>query len=251
MTATYTTTLADSAPTPDEERLQRRRQLAATLRLFAKFGFEYGTDGHVTVRDPILEEHFWVNPYGVPFGLVRVSDLVLVDRDGTVVDGDHTPHPGFAFHYQLHNARADATAVLHVHSPYGLAFSSSPRLLEPINQDSGLLYNLQCVYNEYGTAGGVVPLGAAVAGALGPNKTVVVQRHHGFVTVGQSIGEAFFYFISAERAARAQLLAEAAGHKELIADNVARKLTLEPERAARHFLPYWQEIVHHQPELLD
>jgi ribulose-5-phosphate 4-epimerase/fuculose-1-phosphate aldolase len=234
-----------------QERIERKGHLAGTLRLFAKLGYEYGTDGHVTVRDPLLAEHFWVNPVGVPWSLVRASDLVLVDAEGRVVEGDQDPHPGFTFHYQLHRARPDAEAVLHVHSPYGLAFSSSPRLLEPVNQDSGLLYNLQGIYNEYGTAGGSVPLGQAAANALGDDKRVLIQRHHGFVTLGGSIGEAFFYFVSAERAARAQLLVEAAGHKELIPDDVASKLTLAPERAARGFVPYWRELVHDSPDVLN
>src|SRR5947209_3452572 len=52
---------------PEEERLHRKQRLAAGFRLFAKFGFEEGVAGHITARDPIEPDTFWVNPFGVPF----------------------------------------------------------------------------------------------------------------------------------------------------------------------------------------
>ncbi|HEY1894790.1 MAG TPA: class II aldolase/adducin family protein, partial [Terracidiphilus sp.] len=63
-----------------EERLHRKQRLASAFRLFAKFGFSEGVAGHITARDPELHDHFWVNPFGVHFGHIRVSDLVLVNE---------------------------------------------------------------------------------------------------------------------------------------------------------------------------
>ena len=54
----------------------------------ARFGFDEGVAGHITARDPELPDHFWVNPFGMYFGHIRVSDLLLVRHDGTVVHGD-------------------------------------------------------------------------------------------------------------------------------------------------------------------
>ena len=71
-----------------EERLHRKQRLASAFRLFAKFGFSEGVAGHITVRDPERLDHFWVNPFGMHFGHIRVSDLVLVDEKGEVVEGD-------------------------------------------------------------------------------------------------------------------------------------------------------------------
>ena len=72
---------------PEEERQHRKQRLAAGFRLFAKFGFEEGVAGHITARDPIEPETFWVNPFAVPFSHVRASDLIRVDHTGEVVDG--------------------------------------------------------------------------------------------------------------------------------------------------------------------
>ncbi len=67
MTATQPAIIPTSAPedrTVEEERLYRKQRLAATFRLFGKFGFDEGVAGHVTARDPELLDHFWVNPFG-------------------------------------------------------------------------------------------------------------------------------------------------------------------------------------------
>jgi ribulose-5-phosphate 4-epimerase/fuculose-1-phosphate aldolase len=62
--------------------------LASAFRLFAKFGFSEGVTGHITARDPDLEDHFWVNPFGMHFSHILVSDLVLVNERGEVEEGD-------------------------------------------------------------------------------------------------------------------------------------------------------------------
>src|SRR5579862_4261605 len=51
----------------EDERLHRKQRLAAGFRLFARFGFEEGIAGHITARDPIDPQTFWVNPFVVPF----------------------------------------------------------------------------------------------------------------------------------------------------------------------------------------
>ncbi|MDQ9783492.1 class II aldolase/adducin family protein, partial [Serratia marcescens] len=50
------------AATFAEERLHRKQRLAATFRLFARYGFDQGLAGHVTVRDPEFPDRFWINP---------------------------------------------------------------------------------------------------------------------------------------------------------------------------------------------
>ena len=66
--------------TVEEERLHRKQRLAAAFRLFGQFGFDEGVAGHITARDPEHPDHFWVNPFGMNFRHIRVSDLILVER---------------------------------------------------------------------------------------------------------------------------------------------------------------------------
>jgi len=69
-------------PTVQAERRHRQERLAGAFRLFARFGFAQGLAGHITARDPELSDHFWVNPLGVHFSRIKVSDLLLVNSKG-------------------------------------------------------------------------------------------------------------------------------------------------------------------------
>ena len=121
----------------EDERLHRKQRLAAAFRLFARYGFDEGIAGHITARDPELADHFWVNPFGMYFGHIRVSDLLLVNHKGEVVEGDKPVNvAAFAIHSQVHQARPDVVAAAHAHSTYGKSWSSLGRLLDPLTQDA-------------------------------------------------------------------------------------------------------------------
>ena len=63
-----------------ELRRNQLEKLAAGFRMFAHFGFNEGVAGHITLRDPEFPDHFWVNPLGVHFSQISVSDLILVNH---------------------------------------------------------------------------------------------------------------------------------------------------------------------------
>src|SRR3954468_9376169 len=95
-----------------QERRHRQERLAGAFRLFARFGFDPGLAGHITARDPELPDHFWVNPFGLHFSRIRVSDLLLVNAQGEIVIGDAPLNrAAFAIHAALHEARPDVIAA--------------------------------------------------------------------------------------------------------------------------------------------
>src|ERR1700693_4917866 len=98
--------------TAAEERQHRKRGLAAAFRLFSRFGFDEGVAGHITARDPERRDHFWVNPFGMHFGQIRASDLILVNHRGDVVEGKYPVNgAGFAIHSQVHAAPPEVVAA--------------------------------------------------------------------------------------------------------------------------------------------
>src|SRR3979409_1165602 len=104
----------------EHERRHRKERLAAALRIFGKLGFEEGVAGHITARDPELPDPFWVNPFGMSFKHVRVSDLILVNHAGDVVEGRYPVNgAAFAIHSQVHQARPDVVAPAHTPSVHG------------------------------------------------------------------------------------------------------------------------------------
>ena len=256
-TGTETTERIPVPPTFDsveEERQHRKQRLAAAFRLFGKFGFEEGVAGHITARDPEFPDRFWVNPFAVSFSLIRVSDLICVDSTGEVVVGERAVNrAAFAIHSQVHEARPDVMAAAHSHSVHGRAWSSLGRLLDPVTQDVCAFYGDHGLFDDY--TGVVIDTeeGKRIAASLGEHKAVIL-RNHGLLTVGHSVDEAAWWFITMERSCQAQLLAEAAGTPIPIDPTNA---ALTAGQVGGHFAgwlsfqPLYERIVQKQPDLLD
>ncbi|KAH7417085.1 class II aldolase/adducin N-terminal [Cadophora sp. MPI-SDFR-AT-0126] len=235
----------------EEERLYRKQHLAAAFRVFAERGFDEGVAGHISVRDPILTDHFWLNPLSQHFSQICVSDLILVNEDGDVVIGDEPINAAaFAIHSEVHKARPDVHAACHAHSVYGKAFSAFGRKLDMITQDSVRFYNSHAVYDNFG---GVVldrEEGMRIASALGNGKAAILQNH-GLLTVGHSVDEAAFWFMSLDKTCHAQLLVDAAsagsGHKKILIGDEEAKYTYgqvgTPEKGWLAFQGYYDEIL--------
>ena len=135
---------------PAAEQLQRKQRLAAALRIFGKFGFDEGVAGHITVRDPIDTDTFWVNPMGRSFKQMRVSDLIRVSHEGDIVEGEGLLNgAAFTIHSHIHQTRPEVTAAAHAHSIYGKAWSSLGRLLDPITQDACAFYDDLALLDDY------------------------------------------------------------------------------------------------------
>ncbi|WP_373530865.1 class II aldolase/adducin family protein [Nostoc sp.] len=238
----------------EDERLHRKQRLAAAFRLFGKFGFSEGIAGHITARDPEFTDHFWVNPFGTYFGHIRVSDLLLVNREGEVVKGDaEVNQAAFAIHSQIHEARPDVVAAAHAHSIYGKAWSSLNRLIDPLTQDSCAFYEDHALFDDYTGVVLNTSEGKRLAEALSANKALILSNH-GILSVGHTVDEAAFWYISLERSCQAQLLAEAAGRPSVIKHETAR---LTQTQVGSHkngwfsFQPLYDRIVREEPDLLD
>lgn len=237
-----------------EERQHRKQRLAAAFRLFARFGFDEGVAGHITARDPEHLDHFWVNPFGMHFGQVRVSDLILVNDRGQVVEGK-SPVNGaaFAIHSQVHAARPDVVAAAHAHSLYGKTWASLGRLLDPITQDACAFYEDHSLFADFTGVVYKTSEGERIAEALG-NKKAVILRNHGLLTVGCTVDEAAWWFITMERSCQAQLMAEAVGAPVKIdpADAAITRLQVGSHTAGWfQFQPLWARIVREQADLLE
>lgn len=248
------TAMNESNLAPEVEQLQRKQRLAAALRIFGKFGFDEGVAGHITVRDPIETDTFWVNPMGRSFKQVAVSDLIRVSHDGEIVEGEGLLNgAAFTIHSHIHMARPEVTAAAHAHSLYGKTWSSLGRLLDPLTQDACAFYGDQALLDDY--TGVVVSMseGERLAAALG-NKKAIVLKNHGHLTVGESVDEALWWFVTFERSCQAQLMAEAAGKPSPIphdmAVHTARQVgsTLAGWFSAQ---PLFDVIMAEQPDLLN
>ncbi|MDJ0466467.1 class II aldolase/adducin family protein [Streptomyces sp. H27-C3] len=239
--------------TPAEERTYRKERLAGALRLFGRYGYEEGVSGHITARDPEHADCFWVNPFGLAFADMTVSDLILVNGHGQVVEGrHHVNQAAFMVHAQVHRARPDVVAVAHTHSIHGRALSALGELLAPITQEACAFYESHALYDAYTGVSVDEEEGSWIAGALGTHKAVIL-RNHGLLTVGDSVDAAAWWFISMERACQVQLAARAAGRPVLIdhKDALATRDQLGSDLVGWiNHQPLWRQISRAEPELL-
>ena len=239
----------------EDERRHRKQRLAAAFRLFGQFGFDEGIAGHITARDPEHLDHFWVNPLGMNFKQIRVKDLILVNHKGDVVEGTW-PVNRAAFVIHSRGARGTPRGGVRRPRPLRVRQGAGRRCASrsiPSRRTRAAFYGDHALFDDY--TGAVLELeeGKRLAHALGGHKAVILANH-GLLTVGQTVDEAAWWFITMERTCQAQLLAEAAG----------RPVPIDPEQAAktagqvghrnagwRAFQPLYDWIVEQQPDLLE
>ena len=241
--------------TVEAEREHRKQKLAGALRIFGRCGFGEGVAGHITVRDPEFPDLFWVNPFALNFRHMRVSDLILVDHEGTVVYGTQPVNrAAFVIHAAVHQARPEVVAAAHSHSVHGKAFSSLGIPLAPLTQDACVFYEDHVVIEaQRGRVQFGVDDGRELVSHFGTGKAAIHQNH-GLFTVGSTVDEAVFWFLSMDRSCQAQLLAMAAGTPVPIPHEDAtytREQTASPLAGWLSFQPLWQDICRTDPDLFD
>ncbi|KAF2839088.1 arad-like aldolase/epimerase [Patellaria atrata CBS 101060] len=222
--------------------------MAGAFRVFARKGFTEGISGHISVRDPENLHAFWTNPLGKHFGLLKASDMILVDYEGNAIGGN-TSRPanaaGFLIHSALHKAYPHVNAACHTHSKAGKAWSAFSRPLEMLNQDVTYFHgDAQAVYTDFGGVVFTEEEGKRLAAALGPKGKGMILRNHGLLTVGHTVDEAAFLHTLMERSCEVQLMVEAAaanGIPKVYVDDEAAEYTFrmssDPQTLYEEFQP--------------
>ncbi len=236
MRATKTRRSARGRPNPKRRRAAHasdpvsaaRRELAAAFRWAARLGFHEGTCNHFSLKVPGREDRYLINPHGLHFSEMRASDLLMLDADGTVVEGRHPVEAtAFFIHSRIHRANAEARCVLHTHMPYATALTMlDGGRLEPCHQTCLRFYGRIGYDDELGGYGGLAAdaeEGDRISRALG-DKRVLMLANHGVIVAAPSVAEAFDDLYYLERAAQAQVLAMSTGRKlKLVGDNIAAR----------------------------
>jgi ribulose-5-phosphate 4-epimerase/fuculose-1-phosphate aldolase len=198
-----------------EEEWKIRVDLAAAYRLIAHFGWDDLIFTHLSARIPGPEHHFLLNPYNLMFEEVTASSLVKVGMDGSPVGETpfYTNAAGFTIHSAIHMARADAHAVIHLHTPHGQAVSAHSDGLLPLTQ-TAMLVRDDVAYHDYEGVAVDLDERERIVADLG-SKGSMLLRNHGTLAVGETVGEAFLKIYFLERACEAQILALSIGHDGL------------------------------------
>jgi ribulose-5-phosphate 4-epimerase/fuculose-1-phosphate aldolase len=182
-----------------------RRDLAAAYRLAAMLGWEDTLYTHFSARLPgDGPPRFLINPFGLMFDEVRASDLIVVDLKGQVVEGSADYNPaGFTIHSAVHLAREDAHCVIHTHTLAGMAVAACEQGLINFNQISAEFHN-RIGYHPYEGVAFNLQERQRIQQSLGDNIALIL-RHHGLLSVGATVADAFQIMFYLNKACEIQL----------------------------------------------
>ena len=201
----------DTVRTPEEERAHRKRMCADGYRILASQRWGQLGDGHVSARDPLLTDHFWLLDWGVPFGAATPEQLVLVGPGGEVVDADGNPTgavntAGYNIHAPLLAARPDVVSACHTHTQFGTPWSANVAPFRALSQESTAFVFDQALFDDEEVEVLSVDGGKRIAAALGDAKLCIL-RNHGLLTVGRTVEESVGWLVMAERVAEVHVKA--------------------------------------------
>jgi ribulose-5-phosphate 4-epimerase/fuculose-1-phosphate aldolase len=211
---TQATNLSSQSRYSDAE-WQIRVELAACYRAFVHYGWTDTIFTHLSARVPGREDQYIINPYGLMFHEITASNLIKVDFDGKVVDGDYPYNEaGHIIHSAVLQACPDKNVVLHSHTRAGMAVSCMKDGLLPLTQQANEIRNLIC-YHKYGA----VRNGSEECQLLGQDMIgywIMIMRNHGLLSVGRTVAEAFYYLYTVENACKVQVDVLASGQEIII-----------------------------------
>jgi ribulose-5-phosphate 4-epimerase/fuculose-1-phosphate aldolase len=124
-----------------DERAHRKRMCALGYRIFSALRWGMLGDGHISARDPVFTDHFWLLDWGVPFGAATVHNLVLVGPGGEVKDADGNSTgavntAGYNIHHPLLATRPDVVSASHTHTAFGKPWSANVEPFRAISQEA-------------------------------------------------------------------------------------------------------------------
>ncbi len=220
---------------------QARIDLTAALRSAARMGLNEGVCNHFSLEMPGDPTKFLINPQGFHWSELTPADLMVVDENGTVVEGKHKVEPtAFFIHGRIHLGKRKK-CVLHTHMPFATALTllDGGELDVYANQSAMRYYGRIGYDREYGGVALANEEGDRISNALG-DKSVVFMQHHGVIVCGDNMAYAFDDLYYLERCCMVQVLAQGTGGKlkrvpEKLVAEVAQQIESERQQSILHF----------------
>ena len=161
---------------------------------------------------------------------MRRSDILRVNHDGDVIDGDGTvERTAFFIHEAVHRQCPHATTVLHTHMPYATAVACTEGGLDETLSQHSLFFYKKVSYESFGGFANDRAEGDRMASNIG-NCTVTMLRNHGVMVMGPTPGVALHDLYFLERACKLQVLAQSTGQPLVrVPDDIAELTSRQGE----------------------
>jgi L-fuculose-phosphate aldolase len=186
-----------------------RQKMALACRMLWEGGHESALAGQITARGD-RPGTYWMLSFGLGFDEAKASNIVLVDDDLNLIEGEGMVNPSNRFHLWIYRHRPNVGAIIHTHPPYCSALSIIGEPLVVSHMDTSMFYD-DCAYlAEWPGPPIGDEEGELIHNALG-DKRAILLAHHGQLCACATLEETAVLAMFFERAARMQLTARAAG----------------------------------------
>lgn len=189
--------------------LTPQAEVALLARALHREGYDDHIAGHIAYLQP--DGTFLVNPFEVPWDDVRSSDVMRIDADGNVLEGERwSASRALRMHLAFHRRRHDAIVTVHNHPRYATIWSDLKRVPPVYDQTSALIDEDIALYEEWGGLVGEWESAEKVAEAIG-DKSAALLAHHGVFVTAKSINESYIRCMALEWRCRNAWMVEAVG----------------------------------------
>lgn len=177
-------------------------------RMYAK-GFVASNDGNITVKTG--EDEIWTTPTGVSKGYMTPDMMIKVNSNGEILEGTHKPSSELKLHLKVYRERKDVNAVIHAHPPISTAFTIAGRTINDKILSETVIQLGFIPIAKYGTPS-TMELPDSITEYL-PNHDAILLAHHGALTVGIDLFNAFCKMETLEFSAKICLYANLLGNE--------------------------------------
>lgn len=201
-----------------------RKGIIAVVRQFNSSGLSFGRSGNVSVRTP---RGFLITPTGITYAAMKATDIVEMDREGSIISGRKKPSSEWHMHSAIYGKRPAVNAIVHVHSPYATGVACTRKPIPAFHYMVTVLGgdNIPCAkYATFGTE----KLARHAVAALGEFNACLLANH-GQIAIAADLSTALRYAGEVENLAKQYCLSLMAGGPVLL-DEAEMRINVEKFR---------------------
>ena len=185
-----------------------------------KNGLVKWTSGNASGRDPNTN-YVVIKPSGCTFEELRPQDLVVVDMDGKIIEGNLKPSVDTTSHLYVYKHRPDIHGIVHTHSAYATSFAIRGEPIKIYTTTSAAVFGSDIPVSDFVVIGNE-EIGREIVERIGDGVAVLI-RNHGVFTIGDDVFAALKYSVILEETAESVHFAMLRGDIIPLSETVVRK----------------------------
>ncbi len=183
-----------------------KKEILDICQQLVKNDLVIGSSGNVSMR---VDNYVVITPSSIWYTEMVLEDMVVMDLNGKVIEGERNPSVEWQMHLALYNNRSDANAIVHTHSIYASAMAIKHESLPPIIDETVLKVGADVKVTKYYMPG-TKELSVAVVEAI-KDRSAALIANHGVVCIAKTLKNALHLVNLVERTCRIYLIAQMSG----------------------------------------